>query len=457
MNRALGKDEHPGLCTGPSINEGDLGHVGLRVSPDEVPTLIIEEEDDVHGTNHDGCRGINHTGTQCPRAEMPTDHPADIGGPTEPESSGNVSASATGGHVKTGDAEQGTQSDTGEPSGHAKTRDAEQGTESGNGGSAERGEAQQGIQSATGEHATTADAEQDMQSAMGGHANRGDVDQGMQSHQQRSSRGATNKIAGSLLEGLQWHDHAMDVIEDSIDLDMHDIVRAAHADTMSSAFSGIEAPHTASCANRSAMGKALGTDIPFPRLLHMIEFDPQNQQELLLVARETGACLFGDIGGFFRPELSEVLEQLRQKPMMCVEVLAPVLASGRAVKSSCFCLTHQRHCCLKTARRHVAGTSCVPYSKRGSGAALMDFNTVYSLCWIGLRMLLQEPDITNESPVSHHGITIIGNSMCQNVACSRDRHVTPRHATSRHITSRHATSRHTLVVMSSGSGSSVVV
>ena len=391
LNRTLGKDEHPGLRTGPtgpSIDEGDVGHVGMHVSPDEVPTLIIEEEDDVENTKHDGCRSINQTQTQCPRAEMSTESteaPADVGGPTEPECSGAASASATGGRAKTGDAEQ------------------------------------------------------DIQSARGGHANRGDAEQGMQSHQQRSSCGATSKIAGSLLEGLQWHDHAMDVIEDSVDLDMHDIVRAAHADTMSTAFSGIEAPHTASCANRSAMGKALGMDIPFPRLLHMIEFDPQNQQELLLVARETGACLFGDIGGFFRPELSEVLEQLRQKPMMCVEVLAPVLASGRAVKSSCFCLTHQRHCCLKSARRHVAGTSCVPYSKRGSGAALMDFNTVYSLCWIGLRMLLQEPDITNEPPVSHHGITIIGNS----IPCVRMLHymLTSREATARHGTSRHVTSR----------------
>ena len=208
-----------------------------------------------------------------------------------------------------------------------------------------------------------------------------------------------SKIAGTFLQGLQWHDHAMDVIEDSVDIDTSCMLRAATADTMSTAFSGIEAPHTASCANRVAMSKCIGAEIPFPKLLHMIESDPQNQQELLLVARETGSCLFGDIGGFFRPELTEVLEQLRQKPMMCVEVLAPILASGRAVKSSSFCLVHQRHCCLKTAKRHVAGTSCVPYSKRGSGLALMDFNTVYSLCWIGLRMMLQEADITNETPV----------------------------------------------------------
>ena len=123
--------------------------------------------------------------------------------------------------------------------------------------------------------------------------------------------------------------------------------------SMSTAFSGIDAPHTASCAKRVAMSKCIGPEIPFPKLLHMIEYDPQNQQELLLVSRETGSCLFGDIGGFFRPELTEVLEQLRKKPMLCVEVLAPVLASGRAVKSSSFCVTRQRHCCLKAAKRHV--------------------------------------------------------------------------------------------------------
>ena len=75
------------------------------------------------------------------------------------------------------------------------------------------------------------------------------------------------------------------------------MVANADDDTMSTSFSGIEAPHTAACANRLALAKHLGIppdQVPLPKLLHMIEWDSENQEELLLVARQTGACLFSD-------------------------------------------------------------------------------------------------------------------------------------------------------------------
>ena len=217
---------------------------------------------------------------------------------------------------------------------------------------------------------------------------------------------ASSRIASSILEGYEWHDHAVKVLaaasgdddDDSDPSELEHVLKMAAGDTMSTAFSGIEAPHTASCANRLAMSRVLGREVPMPRLLHMIEYDPQNQQELLLLSKQTGnhACLFGDIASFYRPELGDVLAELKQKPMLCVEILGPLIASGRAVKSSAFCLTHQKMCCLRTAKRHIAGTSCTPYSRRGAGLGLMDFATVHSLCWIALRLLLQEPDVTNE-------------------------------------------------------------
>lgn len=64
--------------------------------------------------------------------------------------------------------------------------------------------------------------------------------------------------------------------------------------------------------------------------------------------------------------------------------------------SSGLCLAHGRPCSLKMAKRHVAGTPCVPWSKRGINLGLKDVNTLYLLAWIGLRLQLQEPDVTQE-------------------------------------------------------------
>lgn len=212
------------------------------------------------------------------------------------------------------------------------------------------------------------------------------------------------RMVSNMLDGLAFHDDALDFMDTDHDFfgdsAIDSLVQCAmdsDQDTMSTSFSGIESPHTAACAHRQALSRRLGKKIPYPRLLHMIEWDTACQGELLITAKETGSCLFSDIGSFFRPELHETIKSLRDNPAMCVEILGPLLASGRLMKSSAFCLAHQRMCCLKTASRHRAGTSCTPYSKRGVGLGLKDECTLHTMAWIGLRLLLQEPDITQET------------------------------------------------------------
>lgn len=95
------------------------------------------------------------------------------------------------------------------------------------------------------------------------------------------------------------------------------LLAASHEDSISTSFSGIESPHTAACCNRLALARKLGLDpsaVPFPRLHHMIKWDSESQAELLIVARQTGACLFGDIASFFRPELKETIDHLKVPP-----------------------------------------------------------------------------------------------------------------------------------------------
>ena len=64
---------------------------------------------------------------------------------------------------------------------------------------------------------------------------------------------------------------------------------------------------------------------------------------------------------------------------------------------------HGRPCSLKMAKRHVAGTPCVPWSKRGINLGLKDVNTLYLL---GLRLQLQEPDLIEERLCQNEAATV---------------------------------------------------
>ena len=210
----------------------------------------------------------------------------------------------------------------------------------------------------------------------------------------------------NVLDGFAFHDDSLEIMDTDVDFfgedainTLMDRVTQRQIDTMSTSFSGIESPHTAACANRQALARRLGVEVPFPKLMHMVEWDSACQAELKLIAKQTGACLFSDISSFFRPEVLETIDFLKQNPAMSVEILAPLLATGRLMKSSAHCLSHDRLCCLKTASSHRAGTSCTPYSKRGVQLGLKDECTLHSIAWVGLRLLLQEPDICQESLV----------------------------------------------------------
>lgn len=82
---------------------------------------------------------------------------------------------------------------------------------------------------------------------------------------------------------------------------------------------------------------------------------------------------------------------------MAVDVLGPLIAEGRAVKDHAFCAVHQKQCRLRGAKRHIAGTSCVGFSQKGTGLMLADPSIIHTLCWIALRLLLAEADVTQEN------------------------------------------------------------
>lgn len=139
--------------------------------------------------------------------------------------------------------------------------------------------------------------------------------------------------------------------------------------------------------------------VALPKLLSFCEWNTECQAELetLACGIEQNTCIFTDIAQFFRPELYEVLEELKKKPSMAVEVLSPLLAAQSAMRRKAHCARHSKLCFIGTARMHTAGSSCTAHSKQGKQLGLADPNVLHLLAWIGLRLEVQEYEISLEN------------------------------------------------------------
>lgn len=211
----------------------------------------------------------------------------------------------------------------------------------------------------------------------------------------------------SLKEAFDFWDNCFEVLchglsDEASEEVLGSLANTLQEDSLSTAFSGVRSPETAANVLRFRLGQRLGYEIKNNngKLGHMVEWDKSCQQECLLAASVEGSCLFGDINQFYRPELQEtVLPQLMKKPGVAVQTLTPLILSGRAVVTSGNCLYHGKVCPMRTCQRHCAGTSCKPFSKRGTQLGTSDIDMISTLCWYALRRALQESDISQENVV----------------------------------------------------------
>ena len=207
------------------------------------------------------------------------------------------------------------------------------------------------------------------------------------------------KVVEGVQEVFDFWDYSIDILcpdNDSVE----SLAEAVEMDSLSTCFSGVRAPETAMAVLRYRLGQRLGREIPHKHrgMSHAIEWNAEAQKECLLAAKKEGSCVFGDVGQFFRPEIRDsVIPEILRHPAMCIEALAPLLMNNRLVHTRGHCLAHGRKCLLRTCDRHMAGTSCRPFSRRGTSLGLSDPDAVYLLAWLGLRRTLQERDISQEN------------------------------------------------------------
>ncbi|CAE7035549.1 unnamed protein product [Symbiodinium sp. CCMP2592] len=194
--------------------------------------------------------------------------------------------------------------------------------------------------------------------------------------------------------------------------------------TMSTSFSGIDAPTTAFLSLGLGLCQSLDLSadhLPRPRSTFAVEWQASCQQELL---RHPHAAehVFGDINDFFRPTLRTKLDSIVAEGKIH-SVLWPLIKSGNAMRKEAFCVKHQKMCqvlrcrviplvrwlaaapCLchgmlvqvDTARCHCGGTPCTDYSIRGLQLGTEGTTFVPFLAFCGMRIVLQEPVVIQEN------------------------------------------------------------
>ena len=211
------------------------------------------------------------------------------------------------------------------------------------------------------------------------------------------------RIVRSISEAFMLDDDAFQQLLDCNDEDgdgedlVLDVWSALQSDSLSTAFSGVEAAGAAVNGLRSTWAARTGLELGPIKILHQVEWNSACLKELLPSARLHDTCCFENIVQFFRPEIKDTVERCLQQPQLAVEILSPLLAAGRATCREAWCVTHKKVCQVQPANRHVAGTSCKPYSRKGSRMGQTDPEVVFTLAWLGLRLDLMEPEILSES------------------------------------------------------------
>lgn len=226
------------------------------------------------------------------------------------------------------------------------------------------------------------------------------------------------KIVKSIAESFMFESECFDILfNEEGDEKIAAILDAMNSDSFSTAFSGVEASATGMNMLRHAWCKKL--DIPFVRqpVDYQIEWNKDCIAELLPDCKLHDTCLFTNIASFYRDELKDTIDHLVQHPHMAVEVLAPLIAERKAMKTHAWCVTHGKECQVRPCRRHIAGTSCKPWSRKGSGLGSEDPEILFTLAWVGMRVSLEDAEILSENVKS------IGSSVTTLAESSKPREV----------------------------------
>lgn len=208
----------------------------------------------------------------------------------------------------------------------------------------------------------------------------------------------------SLCDAYKWCDDYLDTVQnDSGHGALMKLADFINTQTMSTAFSGIDAPGSAAHRLASKLQARIagnGQVCRPPKILSACEWYPESQYELLVhPAHDKETCLFMNISAFYVPELREFTAKVEKEPQLALPLLAPAIKAKRAVRCRGYCMKHKKTCILQSADLHIAGTVCTDWSAFGTRGNTDGKTILHQLAFMALRLLLEEPIVVQENVV----------------------------------------------------------
>ena len=216
-----------------------------------------------------------------------------------------------------------------------------------------------------------------------------------------SDRGAAQIQVSSLDDLFSWPTHAFEVVTASFGTNaLLTLARKMRGTTLSTAFSGVDAPGSAACMITHALRQHVSSACPVKEIPHVHATEWQHESQLeLLNHPNPPMCLYDDIETFYSPEVRKAIEDLkcRQKATISLEDMRPLIFSGKAVQLHSHCLKCRKMCRIRSSSIHVAGPPCIDYAPMGLCGREAGVATTVFVAWCCLRKKMQEPIIVHEN------------------------------------------------------------
>ena len=160
--------------------------------------------------------------------------------------------------------------------------------------------------------------------------------------------------------------------------------------------SGIGAPENASQAICKALEHFLGGTVKQKNLWACDVF-AESRYELQLLP-DPPECIFEDITDIIDQGIRLDLKKAAPR-MACGDLIRLFFDDDGLVRpvlsTTSWCSRHRRHCALKKARLHIAGTPCVAWAKLGLRCGATGASALFFV-WLAHRLMLKEDAILHE-------------------------------------------------------------
>ena len=166
--------------------------------------------------------------------------------------------------------------------------------------------------------------------------------------------------------------------------------------TVSSAFSGIDAPAVGDSMLCARLAELTAEPVKEMKYLHACEIDPECQAELMRLPNPP-EIIYGDLEDFFAPEVYKSINKRRLEGHdVTWEDLLLTIKGGRAIVPEGYAINHRRRIKIEHTELHRAGLTCHAWAGFGKHDGTSGKSMVHIASWFAIRRYTEDTIIIVE-------------------------------------------------------------